>query len=179
MAACIRRRHRRLESFRKVYAGLQSLGSMSRTEAQRTDASALRDKHSTSFARRRHQPSQANVRSRTQRLGSTLNLGSDRLTISTSRPPDLLCSIAELRFLISSVSKQLQQQRIPIKQCLKRQKSAIPTLNIGRVDHGTHQQAYRVDHDMPLLPLGLLPRVVPVRINAGPLFQRFSGFGYR
>ncbi len=56
---------------------------MSRTDAQRKNASAFRVKHSNSLANRRQRPSQANVRSTTQRLGSTLNPGSDRYTIST------------------------------------------------------------------------------------------------
>jgi hypothetical protein len=43
----------------------------------------MSDKHSKSFVSRRHRPNQANVRSTTQRFGSTLNPGSDRLTIST------------------------------------------------------------------------------------------------
>jgi hypothetical protein len=41
------------------------------------------------------------------------------------------------------------------------------------------QQTYRIDRDMPLDPLDLLARIIAGRINADPLFPRFSRSGSR
>ena len=59
-----------LESVREHHFGLHSFRSMRRMEARRRKASALWLRHSQSFASRRQRPSQANVRSTIQRLGS-------------------------------------------------------------------------------------------------------------
>src|ERR1700676_2449478 len=76
------------ESVRKVHAVLQSLRSISRMDARRRNASAVRLKFSKSFARSRHRPNQPKLRSTTHRVGrSTKPLAvSDRFTISTDRP---------------------------------------------------------------------------------------------
>src|SRR4029078_10190905 len=76
-----------LESVRNHHDGLQSFRSMSLIEARRRNTSALRLRFSQSFARRRHLPSQANVRSTTHRRGTTSNpfANSDRFTISVLR----------------------------------------------------------------------------------------------
>jgi hypothetical protein len=57
--------------------------------ASRRKASAVRVRVSTSLASRRQRPSQANVRSTIQRLGSTTKPAawSERLTISSSQAP--------------------------------------------------------------------------------------------
>ena len=60
-----------LESVREHQVGLQSFRSMRRMEARRRKASALRLRHSQSFASLRQRPSQASVRSTIQRLGKT------------------------------------------------------------------------------------------------------------
>ena len=62
-----------LESVRRDHAGLHSFLSMSRIEARRRNASALRLRFSQSLARRLHRPSHANVRSTTHRFGRTTN----------------------------------------------------------------------------------------------------------
>ena len=74
-----------LESVRKDHVGLHSFLSMRRMEDSLRNASALRLRHSQSLANRRHRPSQAKVRSTTQRRGSTTKplAWSERLTIST------------------------------------------------------------------------------------------------
>ena len=72
------------EPIRDHVAFWHSLRTMRRTEAQRRNASAVRLRHSQSWARRRHRLSQAMVLSTIQRFGSTTNLWrSERLTIST------------------------------------------------------------------------------------------------
>ena len=72
-----------LESVQDHSQPLQSRLSISRTDAQRRNASAFRLRHSQSLLRRRHRFSQAMVRSTIQRLGNTTNLPvSQRRTIS-------------------------------------------------------------------------------------------------
>ena len=39
------------------------------------------------------------------------------------------------------------------------------------MNQGMQQQAYRVDKDMPLLALDLLPRIIPARVDAKPPFS--------
>ena len=62
-----------LESVRKVYEGLHSFRSISRIDARRMNATALRVRFSKSLARRRQRLSQAKVRSTIQRRGRTSN----------------------------------------------------------------------------------------------------------
>jgi hypothetical protein len=62
-----------LESVQEVCQGLQSLRSMSRMDASRRKANALRVRFSKSLARRRQRLSQAMVRSTIQRFGRTTN----------------------------------------------------------------------------------------------------------
>src|SRR3977135_318654 len=62
-----------LESVREHQVGLQSFRSMSRIEARRKKASALRLRFSQSFASLRQRLSHAMVRSTIQRLGNTAN----------------------------------------------------------------------------------------------------------
>src|SRR6516162_5642203 len=59
------------ESVREHHLGLHSFRSMRRIEASLRKASALRLRHSQSLASLRHRPSQAKVRSTSQRFGST------------------------------------------------------------------------------------------------------------
>src|SRR5260370_32595141 len=59
------------ESVREHHAGLHSFRNMSRMEARRRKASALRVRFSQSLASLRQRPSQAKVRSTIQRLGKT------------------------------------------------------------------------------------------------------------
>jgi hypothetical protein len=49
--------------------------------------------------------------------------------------------------------------------------TTITILDIGRMHDGVKYQAYRVDKDVALLTLDLLPRVVARRIDAGPPFS--------
>jgi superoxide dismutase len=77
----------RLESVRRLQAGLQSFLSMRRIDARRKNASAFLLRFSQSLASRRQRLSQAMERSTIQRLGRSTNplTRSERLTISTSR----------------------------------------------------------------------------------------------
>ena len=66
-----RRNQCSLESVHEVYQGLQSFRNMSRMDASRRKANALRLRFSKSLARRRQRLSQAIVRSTIQRFGRT------------------------------------------------------------------------------------------------------------
>jgi len=72
----------------KSYAGLHSFLSISRIDAMVMNATAVAVRFSKSLARRRHRPSQAKVRSTTQRRGRSSNplAASDRFTIVTESP---------------------------------------------------------------------------------------------
>jgi hypothetical protein len=59
------------------------------------------------------------------------------------------------------------------------QHAAIAILDVGGMHEGVHQQALRVDENVPLLAFDLLARVVAMRIVDPPLFQRFSRSGCR
>ena len=58
-------------------------------------------------------------------------------------------------------------------------RATVPILNIGRMNSGIQQQAYRIDKDMPLLAFDFLAGIVPIRVNLRPLFRRSSRSGYR
>jgi hypothetical protein len=45
-------------------------------------------------------------------------------------------------------------------------------LDVRRMHDAVQQEAYRIDQDVPLLPLDLLARVIAARVDAGPLFRR-------
>src|SRR5262249_53218399 len=83
-----------LESVREHHLGLHSFRSMRRIEASLRKASALRLRHSQSLASLRHRPSQAKVRSTSQRFGSTTKrwASSERLTISTFTRLRIVCN---------------------------------------------------------------------------------------
>src|SRR5262249_10454906 len=51
--------------------------------------------------------------------------------------------------------------------------------DIGRMNDGVQQQTQRVYENMALLALDLFARVIAMRIDAAPPFQRSSRFGYR
>ena len=146
---------------------------MRRMEAQRRKARALRLRHSQSLARRRHRLSQAMVRSTIQRLGSTTNLWrSERLTISTLTWPQACAqSVLELRTLVAAVGVELEQEGIQSEQRAHQQHAAVAILDVGGVDDRLHQQALRVDQDVPLLAFDLLARVIARRIDRAPPFS--------
>ena len=85
---------------------------------------------------------------------------------------DILSLLLENRPLVSTVGKEFVQKRKFAEQGSQDQDGAIPVLDIGRMDNGVKQQAYRIDKDVALPALDFLARVVARRINAGPPFRR-------
>ena len=80
-------------------------------------------------------------------------------------------ALLETRALVAAVGEYFAKKWKQSKQGRQQQKTAVAVLNVGRMDDGVHQQAFRIDHDMSLLALDLLAGIVTVRINAGPPFS--------
>ena len=144
---------------------------MRRIEARRRKASALRFRHSQSLAKRRQRLSHAIVRSTIQRFGSTTNLRRvgplDDLNVTArqTRQP-----VLELRPLVAGVGVKLYQERKHSEQrAAHEQHAAVAILDIGRMYDGVHQQALRVDEDMPLFAVDLLAPIEPGGIDRAPL----------
>jgi len=81
-----------------------------------------------------------------------------------------LC-LFENRPLISAVGKELLQEWEVAEQGSKDQSTAIPILDVSRMNHCVEQEPYRIDKDVAFLPLDFLARVVARWIDAGPPFS--------
>ena len=77
----------------------------------------------------------------------------------------------ELRSLITAVGVELDQEREGAEQARHQQRPAVAVLDIGGMHDCVHQQALRIDKNVPLLALDLLACVVAGRIDAGPPFS--------
>ena len=77
----------------------------------------------------------------------------------------------KFRSLIAAVGIELQKERKHPEQGGHHQRPAVAILNIGGVNEGVHQQALRVDEDMPLLAFDLLAGVEARRINRSAPFS--------
>ena len=154
---------------------IQSFLSMRRIEARRKKASALRLRFSQSLASLRQRSSRAMMRSTIQRLGMILNpiAASDRLTISTSRCGELLQRCCKLRSLISAIGKSVFKRETS-EQGRHDENAAVAILNVGRMNDGVEQQAERIDENVPLLALDLLPASQPCGSMQAPLSALFT-----
>src|SRR5215510_8624490 len=139
---------------------------MSRIEARRRNASAVRLRFSQSLVSLRQRLSHASVRSTIQRLGSTTN----PLACSQVRQ-DFFERVVELAPLIAGVSKQCLQERIHPEQGCKQQDAAVAILDVSGMDDGVEQQTQRIYQNVALLALDLLARIIAMRIDAGPPFS--------
>ena len=77
----------------------------------------------------------------------------------------------KLRPLVSAIGEQAAQEREQAEQRGENQHAAVAVLNVGGMNDGVEQEAYRVDQDMPLLALDLLARIVAMRVDRGPPFS--------
>jgi hypothetical protein len=80
---------------------------------------------------------------------------------------------------ISAIGVELKKERIKAEQARHQQDAAIAILDVRSVHDGMHQEALRVDENVALLTLDLLARIIAMRVDTRPLFQRFSRSGYR
>jgi hypothetical protein len=61
-------------------------------------------------------------------------------------------ALAELRALVAGIGVELEQKGIHAEHaCAMSEHAAIAVLKVGGVDDGLHQQALRVDENVPLL----------------------------
>ena len=79
--------------------------------------------------------------------------------------------IGEDRPLIGAVGEQFFEIGEPAKQRRQQQNAAVAVLDVGGMNDGLHQQALRIDQDVPLLALDFLSCIEPVRIDRGPPFS--------
>ena len=84
---------------------------------------------------------------------------------------DFVLRLLEKRALVSTIGKQFLQKWKLAEYRSENHNAAVAVLDIGRMDDGVKQQAYRVDKDMALLALDFLARVVTRRIDAEPPFS--------
>ena len=78
----------------------------------------------------------------------------------------------EFGSLIAAVGKQLLQERIHPEQSGKKQDTAVAILDIGGVNDGVEQQTQCIYKKVALLAFDLLARIIAMRIDTGPPFQR-------
>ena len=84
-----------------------------------------------------------------------------------------MSALMEFRSLIAAVGKQpLFQERIHPEQSGKKQDTAVAILDIGGVNDGVEQQTQRIYKKVALLAFDPLARIIAMRIDTGPLFQR-------
>src|SRR5262245_47490729 len=67
--------------------------------------------------------------------------------------------------------RRVSGERIEAEQRGHQERAAVAILDIGGVHDGVHQEALRVDENVPLLALDLLARIVAVRVDARPPFS--------
>ncbi len=84
---------------------------------------------------------------------------------------DRLQAILELGALVAGIGIELEQEGIQAEQRAHQQHAAVTVLQVGGMDNGLHQQALRVDEDVPLLSFDLLASVVARRIDRAPPFS--------
>ena len=154
--------------------GLHSFRSMRRIEARRKKASAFWLKHSQFRASRRHLPSQAKVRSTIQRFGRTTKplARSDRLTISTLTFFGILFNA--LRTLITAVGVEFEKKRIKTEHGRHKEFAAVAVLNVGGRHDGVHQEALRIDENVPFLALDFLAGLRARRVMGPPFSALFT-----
>jgi hypothetical protein len=80
-------------------------------------------------------------------------------------------ALLELRPLVARVGVEFQQEGIQPKQRRHHQNPAIAVLDIGGMYDGVHEQALRVDQDVPFLSLDFLAAIEARRIDAAPPFS--------
>jgi hypothetical protein len=80
----------------------------------------------------------------------------------------------KLRSLIAAIGVKLEQEGIQAEQGCHQQNTAIAILNVRCVDNGMQEQSLSIYKDRTFLAFDFLASVVAARVDAAPLFQRFS-----
>jgi hypothetical protein len=83
--------------------------------------------------------------------------------------PDYFCRQVWQRFLLTAleflsliacIGEQLFQKWMQTEQRREHEHATITILNIGRMHDGMHQQALRIDENVPLLAFDFLARII-------------------
>jgi hypothetical protein len=126
--------------------------------AMKIQASADAMDFSQSLASRRQRPSQAKVRSTTQRRGRTSNPLRRVRALDDFEGPvaELAQGVVQLRPGIAAVGEDVTQPRPAGADGVEHHRCAIAILDTGGVDYHADQQTERVGDDVPLPALDLL-----------------------
>lgn len=81
---------------------------------------------------------------------------------------------AELWTLITAVSVEFQKERIKAEQGRHEKFAAVSILNVGGMHDRVHQEALRIDENMPLLALDLLSGIITRRVVKPPFSALFT-----
>ena len=76
--------------------------------------------------------------------------------------------------LISAIGVELEKERIEAEQGGHEEHATIAILDVGGMHNGVHQQALRVDENVPLLALDLLARIISMGIVSPPFSALFT-----
>jgi len=82
--------------------------------------------------------------------------------------------VLEVRALISAVGIELQKEGIETEQGRHQKHAAIAILDVGGMHNGVHQEALRVDENVPLLALDLFAGIVAMRVVNPPFSALFT-----
>ena len=75
------------------------------------------------------------------------------------------------RTLVATIGIKFPDEWKQAKQRCHQHGTAIAILDVRAVNDGVQHQAGRIDQDMPLLAFDFLPRIITMRIDAGPPFS--------
>jgi hypothetical protein len=78
---------------------------------------------------------------------------------------------AKQRALIAAIGVEFHQERIHAEHGRRDECAAVAILNVSGMNDCMHQQALRIDENVPLLAPDLLSCVVARRINARPPYM--------
>ena len=76
--------------------------------------------------------------------------------------------------MISAIGVELHKERKDAEQRRHHQHPAVAVLNIGAMHDGVHQEALRVDEDVPLLAFDVRARIVALRVVSPPFSALFT-----
>ena len=83
-------------------------------------------------------------------------------------------TVLEAGALISAIGIELQQKGIEAEQGGHEKHAAIAILDVRGMHDGMHQEALRIDENMPLLAFDLLARIVAMRVVRPPFSALFT-----
>src|SRR6516225_12340117 len=76
--------------------------------------------------------------------------------------------------LIAAVGVELHKEGIETEQRRHQKHAAITILDVGGMHDGVHQEALRVDENVPLLALDFLARIIAMRVVRPPFSALFT-----